>query len=941
MDEPFRLDPSDWARLRALLDEALALPPAQRVEWLGRLDPRDAALRPRLQALLAHAGGGDGGDGVSTPLHAFDTLPALDAPPDGDATEQPGAAVGPYRLVRELGSGGMGSVWLAERIDLLQRRQVALKLPHGAWRRAGLAERLAREREILATLEHPHIARLYDAGVTAAGQPWLALEYVAGERIDAHCRKRQLAVSQRLRRFLDAARAVAHAHAHLVLHRDLKPANILVTDAGDVKLLDFGVAKLLAEGQTQETALTREAGRALTPDYASPEQILGRPLGTPSDVYSLGVVLFELLTDRRPYRLDRPTHAALEDAIVRADVPRPSAVAPRERRRALRGDLDTIVLKALKCDPAQRYPTVAALADDVQRHLDRRPVLAQPDRVGYRVRTFVRRHRLAVGAGSAVVAALAIGLVGALWQARVAQAEQRRAESVKAFVTGLFADVDPFSTTSREPTVEGLLETAEARLRDPARVAGTDAATRVELLEMVGGTLVGLSRFERAEAVLQQAIDEGRRTLGEWHPLTLRARITMLAVHRFRGRSDEIQVELDSLLPALRARRGAAPEHLRRALAAAAHLALDQGRIPDATAAAREALDLAVAELGEMHPHSGTAALLLATAAGYGTDMQAALDLAVQARDRLQRIHGSDAHARVLDARYMVGRGLGNVGRYRDAVDELRSVLAEVQARLGRRAHMAAFVAADVARFELELGRPVPAEAAAALALEILHSETVDDSFTAVAARDRHARTLLALRRSDEALRQIERALHGMERLRGPQHPQTLDVLAAHAAALALLGRLDEAWRALAPNLTAYRAAPPVARYRGLHAAGVVRRLQGLLDEAGALQDEALAALPATAVHGPRRDTVRTELARLALERGDARAALDQMGRWTRAPGDGGAHGPDEADRWELLGRARLALGDTDAGRDALAQAERMRQAARVAAGGAAARPPR
>lgn len=927
MSDAFRLDPAAWAQLRALLDEALALPPTERAAWLDRLDPSRAALRPRLQALLAHAA--DARAGPTTGTRLLETLPGIAetaagaGPPDA-AGEHRGDFIGPYRLVRELGSGGMGSVWLAERTDLLQGRQVALKLPHGAWRRSGLAERLAREREILATLEHPNIARLYDAGVTPAGQPWLALEYVDGERIDAHCRDRRLAVPERLRLFLQVTRAVAYAHAQLVVHRDLKPANILVTDGGDVKLLDFGIAKLLEAGVAEETALTREGGRALTPEYASPEQILGRPLGTASDVYSLGIVLFELLTDVRPYRLERATPAALEEAITLADVPRPSSVAPAARRRPLRGDLDTIVLKALKRDPNERYPTVAALAEDVQRHLQRRPVLAQPDHALYRLQTFVRRNRVAVGAGTAVVVALAVGLIGALWQAGVAQAEQRRAEAVKAFVTGLIVDVDPFSTSTQSPTVEGLLQMAEQRLRGAHL---RDPAIRVELLETVGASLIGLSLFERAEAVLRQAVDEGRDALGPDHPLTRRARLTMLDVHRFRGRSAEMQVELDALLPALRADRAAPAEHLQRALTVLAHLALDAGRFDEAAAAAREALDLVVARLGELHPHSGTAALLLASAASFGNDRQLALDLVTQARDRLLRIHGSERpHARVLDARFMVGRALGNVGRYGEAVDELREVLREVQALLGEQAHMAAFVATDLARFELELGRPLAAEAAMLQALAILRRDTADDSYTVVAARGHYGRVLLALNRSDEAREQLGHALDGMVRERGAAHPQTLDTAAAHATALGQLRRLDEAWQALQLRLAAYRAAPPVARYRGLHAAGVVRRLQGFPDEAHALQAEALAALPDQPVHQPRRDTVRAELARLALARGDATAALDALQQLARPPGAGGAHGPDEADRWATLADALRALGRIDESQAASAAAQRLRQ---------------
>jgi serine/threonine-protein kinase len=238
----FELDPVQWARLRSLLDGALALPPGERASWIDSLGPQDGDLKARLRALLAHTDG--------SPL---DTLPHVETAQfaarvrrDEEALA-PGAAIGPYRLLRQLGEGGMGAVWLAERSDMLHKRQVALKLPRLLTGRAALRERLAREREILAALNHPNIARLYDAGVTADSQPWLALEYVEGERIDAYCARKALDVPMRLRLFVQVARAVAHAHAHLVVHRDLKPANILVTEAGEVRLLDFGIAKLLDE----------------------------------------------------------------------------------------------------------------------------------------------------------------------------------------------------------------------------------------------------------------------------------------------------------------------------------------------------------------------------------------------------------------------------------------------------------------------------------------------------------------------------------------------------------------------------------------------------------------------------------------------------------------------------------------------------------------------
>jgi serine/threonine-protein kinase len=319
----------------------------------------------------------------------------------------------------------MGVVWLAERTDGLINRPVALKLPHGAWKRAGLAERMAGEREILASLAHPNIAHLYDAGITGDGQPYLAIEYVEGLRIDVYCRERNLDVRSRLRLFLQVANAVAHAHGKLVVHRDLKPANILINAEGQVRLLDFGIAKLLEDGQTRETRFTEASGRALTPDYASPEQILGEPLTISTDIYSLGVVLYELLSGSRPYKLQRDSRGALEDAILQAEPPPPSSVADQSSRKFLRGDLDTCRPQGAQEEPAERYATVHALLDDINRVFAGRPVQAQPDSRWYRVKRFAGRNKLAIAASSMILLTVLVGAGVAAWQARVAVTEQR------------------------------------------------------------------------------------------------------------------------------------------------------------------------------------------------------------------------------------------------------------------------------------------------------------------------------------------------------------------------------------------------------------------------------------------------------------------------------------------------------------------------------------
>ncbi len=410
------LSVADWHRLNRLLAAALELDGEARAAWLRTLPASEADLQPLLERLLS-----------ATDL--TETAQFVAAPPRSAAQGHGRRGAGRSADRTRTDScanwvvGGMGTVWLAARADGAFERQVALKLPHAEWIDRGLAQRFARERAMLASLNHPHIAQLFDAGWSESGRPYLALEYVEGVPITAWRDQQAPNIEARLRLFVDVIRAVAHAHARLIVHRDLKPSNVLVTAEGQVKLLDFGIAKLLSGESTaaEETELTRLAGRALTPNYAAPEQILGQPISTAADIYALGVLLFELLTGERPYRLRRADvqrRAALEEAIVHIDAPAPSSVVKDQAsKRALRGDLDAIVLKALKKAPEQRYETAAAFADDIERYLNRLPVHAQRASRAYRLHRFLVRNRFAVGAVSAVIVALAAGLGIALWQA--------------------------------------------------------------------------------------------------------------------------------------------------------------------------------------------------------------------------------------------------------------------------------------------------------------------------------------------------------------------------------------------------------------------------------------------------------------------------------------------------------------------------------------------
>jgi serine/threonine-protein kinase len=492
------MDAERWQRLSPLLDALLELDTPTRTRSLALLRGEDPNLADDLESLLILESERD--DFLAQPLVA--PLPGA----------RPGAMIGPYQLERMLGEGGMGQVWLATRADGLYQRRVALKLLRPGLADPNLRLRFTRERQILARLEHPHIARLLDAGISADSQPYLALEYVDGEPITDWCRAHSAVLAARLRLFLQTCDAVSHAHANLIVHRDLKPSNILVTPLDEVRLLDFGIAKLL---DTSEFAPdhTRTGLRTFTLHYAAPEQIRGEPVTTMTDVYSLGVVLYELLTDAKPYRLKRQSDAEWEEAILTADPLRPSttlqraaetgAVDPtalRRRARELTGDLDNIVLKALAKRPEQRYPSVEALALDLQRYRDGKPVQARPQSLGYRTQKYLHRHRWALSTTLLVTLVLSTALGIVAWQARQAVQEASRAQALQDFVVGLFEQTG--NIRSDGPLdVRVLLDAGEER---GSRELVRQPAARAELFGVIARLRLGLGDYNKALSLLQR-----------------------------------------------------------------------------------------------------------------------------------------------------------------------------------------------------------------------------------------------------------------------------------------------------------------------------------------------------------------------------------------------------------------------------------------------------
>lgn len=492
-----KLTRDDWASVLRLLDEALDLPEPQREPWLAALDADLHRLQPALRQLLDQRRAIETGSFLKA-------LPALEEAPSVGAGFTVGHRIGPYALLRELGQGGMASVWLAERADAAHHREVALKLPHVGARARVMAERFVRERQILSALTHPHIASVLDAGADGA-QPWLAIEYVDGSTITEWAAQQQLDIRARLRLFLQVLQAVQHAHAQLVIHRDIKPSNVLVATDGQVKLLDFGVAKLLGDdGTSHETELTQVGGRAMTPQYASPEQVAGQALGTASDVYSLGVLLYELLTGRLPYVLKRDTPAAVEEAILAAHIIAPSAaVAGKVSSRALRGDVDTIVTKALAPKPTDRYASAESMAQDIEWHLQSQPILARPASFGYRLGKLLARHRLAWATGAVATLALVGGAGLALWQAKLAQRQTDRAEAVQKFLSDTLSLNEPDQALGRELSARELLDLSARRIDTQF---ARDDATRAQLHHSVGGIYVALGAMAAAQPHLEQAV---------------------------------------------------------------------------------------------------------------------------------------------------------------------------------------------------------------------------------------------------------------------------------------------------------------------------------------------------------------------------------------------------------------------------------------------------
>jgi eukaryotic-like serine/threonine-protein kinase len=830
----------EWFTLSRLLDEALALPPAKRQAWLETLPPTVANLGVTLRELLAQRG-------TAETFGFLRTLPKLRAAPPrlrDDGSLGAGTIIGPYRLLRELGHGGMGAVWFAERTDGLLKRPVALKLPHSGVHGAQLKERFARERDILAALSHPHIARLYDAGVADDEQPFLALEYVDGQPLGEFCDARRLDLRQRLALFLQALDAVQYAHSRLVVHRDLKPSNILVTDEGQVRLLDFGIAKLIAGEAAGETELTQAAGRPLTLQYASPEQISGAPLTTATDVYSLGVILYELVSGERPYRLKRDSRGALEEAILDAEVVRPSAACKDAGKaalrrlslaklvKALRGDLDTIVLKALKKNPAERYLSVTMLTDDLNRYLDNKPIGARPDTIVYRATKFVRRHAGGVAATGGMVFLL-VGLI-AFYTAQLAaerdraRLEAQKATSVSNLLTGLLTGADPYSENpqTKDPTIRGLLEAGSERMEK--ELAG-QPQLQAEMLTVMGRIYQRLGQHDKARSLLEKGLAAGRLAFGPEHERVAQSLNELGVLLNERGEYAAATPVLEQALAMRRKLLG--PEHKDVAvtLVELGRIYMAQGDDERAEPLFRESLAIRRKVLGEDDHETGTSLSDLALILWHKGDLSGAESLYRRTLEIYRKTRG-DEHPNVATILSILAAITAERQDYGAADAMLREALAINRKALGEKHPDVASTLHKLSSVLREQGKYEEAAAASQEALQIAIPVLGDDHPNVALFRLNLARVYLARHEATTAEPLLRRALEVRERAYPAAHWRIGEAKGLLGESLTALGRYDQAEALL---LDARRILKDGPGWEGREARAVNARLVALYEAWG------------------------------------------------------------------------------------------------------------
>jgi len=812
------MTPERWAAAERLFEAALALPESARPAFVTAESAGDTDLATLVRGMLdadAVERASEGGGLAGVVGRAVDEVTAARATP---LVER----LGPYRIVSMLGEGGMGAVYLAERDDDEFLQQVAVKVVRGLLDPERVRQ-FRTERQILAWLEHANIARLLDGGTTDDGLPYLVMEHVQGVPIDRYCDDRRLTLAERLQLFLVVCGAVSHAHRSLIVHRDIKPNNILVTDTGVPKLLDFGIARLALEGGG-EAGLTRAAGRMLTPDYASPELVRGGQVTTATDVYALGVLLYELLTGRRPLRFNTLSSIEIERVVCEVDPPPASRAAeaagdppaptaaeraaarqttPQRLAAALRGDLDLVLATAMAKNPARRYASVDAFAADVRHVLDGRPIAARPPTWAYTARRFVARHRWAAAAAAAFVLTVsAAAVILSIQAARLAEErdhtarERDTAQQVLGFLTGLFEVSNPDTAPGAPVSARELLDRGAERIDN--ELAG-QPVVQARLLTTIGGVYAGLGIYDRAATLLERALQLRRSTLGADHPDTAESMQGLAEAYRELARFDDAEAMHRETL-ALKRRSGSAPASIASSLNDLGLTLSERGRFADAEPLLREAIDT-WRRLGP----------------------GAAADLAVGLNNLAQTLREQ--------------------GRLDDAVAALDEAIAIRRQRFGNDHPLLANVLGHLGQIRNAQGELAAAEPLLREALAIRRKAYGDEHPDTATAFNNLASLLHDAGDLDGAEPYYRLALTATGKRLGERHPDHAVQLNNLASLLEDRGRLDEAAALLTSSLAMRRAAfgdehPAVARAR--HNLARVELARGRLAEAEALATAAL-----------------------------------------------------------------------------------------------------
>ena len=787
------------------------------------------------------------------------------APPTPSPDEfEPPAEIGPYRIIDRLGQGGMGDVYLAERADDAYLKRVAIKLMRSGWLSGDAVVRFRTERQILATLEHPNIARLIDGGSTEDRLPYVVMEFVEGRPIDAYCDAHQLSIDERLGLFLTVCEAVAYAHSRLVVHRDLKPSNILVDRDGTPKLLDFGIAKLLDPEDVGVTVVvTGELERLLTPEYASPEQIRGGPITIASDVYSLGVLLYLLLTGQRPYVLKGKTATEIERIITQESPSRPSTAVGkltddeadtagrridprsisgqgRRLRRRLAGDLDNIVLKALRKDPGQRYATVGELADDIRRHLSGLPVLARPQALSYRLSKFVRRHWIGLGAAALVASSLLVGLMVALWQANIAQREAANAQEVKGFVLNLLELSDP-NRSGGDLTTRELLQEGAGRIEE----LEDQPAVQAEMRAVIGGVYKQLGLYDEARPLLTEALAQTREIHGERHAQVVLRLSDLADLQYLDGNYDEAVALNRKALEISRALHGDLDLVTARCLNDLSVALRAKRELDAAGELARESLEIRRGLLGERHVEVAESLVNVGVVLYLERDYEAAEELYLQALD-IQRENYGEEHLDVASTMNRIAIMKRRAREFQDAQALYERVLIIYRKLLGDEHPDIATVLSNLGSLHSYEGNTEKAIEYHSQSLEMKKRLLGEDHPEIAFSQANLAMAYTALAQDDQAEALFRQALELQRSSLPKRHPYTTATIIGLARILTRSGGEREAEALLREALETPLESWPnysMSKERTRALLGFNLSRQGKIDEAEPLMLEALEAL--------------------------------------------------------------------------------------------------